>query len=64
MALVVLNDADDHRCEVVADHRLAPGLGVQGGVVRAGPPRPVVRGGLAAGRTESLLAILMSHRTD
>ena len=29
MALVVLNAAEDHRCGVAADHRLAPALGVQ-----------------------------------
>lgn len=29
MALVVVDDADDHRCGVAVDHRLASGLGVQ-----------------------------------
>ena len=29
MALVVLNDADDHCCGVAVDHCLAPALGVQ-----------------------------------
>ena len=53
MALVVVDDADDHRCGVAVDHRLASGLGVQevsSGL--EGLVRPLY-GRFDAGRTES-----------
>lgn len=40
MALVILDDADDHRCGVAADHRPAPALGPEVSAWLTSPATP------------------------